>query len=69
MKNVEDIDLEKVADEISQYAEQWVAISTENRIVAHGRTYREAIEKVRNPSEVVLLKVPPLDASLAPGAS
>ena len=59
------IDLEKLAEELRLYAEQWVAISRENRIVAHGRTYGETLQRVRDPDGVVMVKVPPVDASLA----
>jgi hypothetical protein len=63
---IQNIRLEGLAAELQRYAEQWVAISMESRIVAHGPTYGQTISQVRDPSKVVLLKVPPIDASLAP---
>ena len=48
-----------------RYENQWVAISTDTRIVAAGRTYAKTVEKVKSPEEVILLKIPPLDQALA----
>ena len=64
--NINDIDLGKLAKELRRFEEQWVAISGDNRIIASGRTYGEAVDKVENPDEVVLFRVPSLDYSLAP---
>jgi hypothetical protein len=60
------IDLAKLAPELRRLENQWIAISEINTIVAHGPTYHEALKKVKNPQEVILFKVPPLEYSLAP---
>lgn len=62
------IDLSQLAEELSHYENQWVAISEESRIVASGPSYEDAIRKVSQKDAVVLLKVPPLGYSLAPSA-
>ncbi len=59
------IDLSILADELGRYENQWVAVSEDSRIVASGPTYGEAVARVENKDAVVLLKVPPFDASLA----
>lgn len=60
------IDTAKIANELRQYENEWVAISENNHIVASGLTYGETLKKVNQTDEVILLKVPPLDYSLAP---
>jgi len=52
-----------------RYEDEWVAISAENRIVAHGKTYADTIAQVENPEEVAMFRVPPLDATLAPSGA
>jgi hypothetical protein len=64
--NPHNIDLTKLGSEIRRLENQWIAISDRNTIVAHGPTYHEALKKVKNPQDVVLFKVPPLEYSLAP---
>ncbi len=64
--NPNNIDLTKLAPELRRLENQWIAISEINTIVAHGLTYQEALKKVKNPQEVILFKVPPLEYSLAP---
>lgn len=65
IKTVAHIDLGKLANDVSRYENQWIAVSAENNIVASGATYAEALARARG-TDVVLFKVPPLDASLAP---
>lgn len=60
------IDLGKIASEISRHELQWVAVSKDNTVVASGDTYKETLSKVSNLKEVVMLKVPPLDTSISP---
>jgi hypothetical protein len=60
------IDLGSLADELVRYENQWVALSEDSQIVASGPTYSETVNRVERKDSVVLLKVPPLDASLAP---
>jgi hypothetical protein len=60
------IDLSKLAEELGRFENQWVAISEENRILASGTSYQEVVNALPRPDAVVLLKVPPQDASLAP---
>ncbi|MBI2048833.1 MAG: hypothetical protein HY434_00580 [Candidatus Liptonbacteria bacterium] len=64
--NLNNIDLGKIAKELRRFEEQWVAISENNEIVASGNTYGETVDRVKNPDEVILFKVPALDYSLAP---
>ena len=64
--NIQHIDLSKLAGELRQYERQWIAIAEDNRIVASGPTYGETVRKVVDADRVVLMKVPPLDYSLAP---
>ena len=66
MINTNNIQLGKLGKEMGKYENQWVAVTASSRIVAHGKSYGDAMKKVANPDEVVLLKVPPQDASLAP---
>jgi sirohydrochlorin ferrochelatase len=68
MINISKIDISKLASELRRLENQWVAISEDNRIVAKGSTYREAVERVSDPDKVVLLKVPSVKYSLAPAA-
>jgi DNA-binding transcriptional regulator YdaS (Cro superfamily) len=68
MINVNSIHLEELAGILPTYVNQWVAISDASRIIAHGATYEEALAQVSDPESVVMLKVPPVDASLAPTA-
>ena len=62
---LEKIKLEKIAQEMEQYENQWIVISSENKIVGNGTTYEEALRSAAGRKDVVLFKVPPLDASLA----
>ena len=62
------IDLSSLADELVRYENQWIALSEDSHVVASGRTYGETVERVEHKDAVVLLKVPPLDASLAPSS-
>ncbi|MBI2034015.1 MAG: hypothetical protein HYT13_02870 [Candidatus Liptonbacteria bacterium] len=64
--NYENIDLSKLETELEHFQNKWIAISAQNKIVSSGRTYGEALEKARKEGEVVLFRVPPLDAYLAP---
>ncbi len=63
---IENINLEKLEKALEQYENRWVAISDENKIVASGATYKEAVEKASNKENIVLFKVPPLNVSFAP---
>ena len=65
---LEHIDLGKLSNELTKHENEWIAISLDNYIVASGSTYREVVEQVEDPASVVLFKVPPGDASLAPEA-
>ena len=62
------IDLSRLNNELRKFEKQWVAISNDNKIVANGVTYRETNQQARQKGmkAVVLLRVPPLDYSLAP---
>jgi len=62
------IDLSKLASKLSRYENLWIAITADNTIVASGKTYGETLDQVDEPERVVLFKVPPLDAALAPMA-
>jgi pimeloyl-CoA synthetase len=62
----ENIKLEKLSKEIEQYENLWIAISSENRIMASGRTYKETLKNIGEDEEVILFKVPPLNVSFAP---
>jgi ABC-type hemin transport system substrate-binding protein len=62
------IDLALLAGELARYENLWVAVSEDNRIVASGASYSETIQRVEDKDTVVLLKVPPLRASLAPAS-
>lgn len=64
--DVSKIDFMKLGRELRRYERQWIAITERNEVVGHGDTYAEAVEGVKNPDEVILFKVPPLDYSLAP---
>lgn len=64
-KEVKNIDLGKLQKELRRHENHWVAISSGNRIVGSGATYGEAVENAGK-KEVILFRVPPLDASLAP---
>ncbi|MBI3825615.1 MAG: hypothetical protein HY294_06450 [Candidatus Rokubacteria bacterium] len=55
----------KLGDQLRKYERQWIAITERNEVVGHGSTSTEALEGVKNPEEVILFKVPPLDYSLA----
>jgi hypothetical protein len=69
MIDVAKINLEKLSQALPRYKNQWVAISARNEIVANGRTYKETVDQVEDPEEVVLLKVTPADVSLAPSGA
>lgn len=62
------IDLSKLAAELREHENLWVAISAKNAIVAAGATYRATIEQVPAPDQVVMLKVTPAEYSLSPSA-
>ncbi len=64
-KLLDQINLEEIAGEIERYENKWVAISSANKIVGSGNTYEEALRGTGGKDDVVLFKVPPLDASLA----
>lgn len=66
--DINKIDLSKLSKELRRFERRWVAISSENEIVANGPTYGETIRKVKRAEAVVLFKVPPMDYSLAPYA-
>jgi len=66
MIDINKVNLEKLAPELCTLQDKWVAISNENRIVASGYTYGEAMNQVKRPDDVILLKVPPVEYSLAP---
>lgn len=68
MKNtsIENIELEKIGKELKRYENQWIAISSDSKIVSNGRTYEEAVQNARGAEGIVLFKVPPLDVSFAP---
>ncbi|MEK7193184.1 MAG: DUF5678 domain-containing protein [Patescibacteria group bacterium] len=66
MVNVNNIDLRKISQDLRSFENQWVAITEDTRIVASGPTYGETVRQVKEGSDVVLLKVPSFDASLAP---
>ena len=62
------IDLGKLGDQIRHYERQWIAVASDNSIVGHGVTYREALDDAKQAGlqDVILFKVPPLDYSFAP---
>jgi hypothetical protein len=62
------IDLSKISEEIRHHEHEWLAISSDNIVVASGRTYGEAAQgaRAKGRNDMVLFKVPPLDVSLAP---
>lgn len=62
--DVNKIDLSVLADQLHNYECKWIAISEDNKIVSSGMTYAEVLEKVPNPEDVVLFKVPPLEYAL-----
>lgn len=64
--HLQNVDLGKLGIELEKYENQWIAISSDNKIVANGRTYGETLDKLNETPAVVLYKVPPLGASLAP---
>ncbi len=66
MIDIKNIDLGKLQSQLRRYENQWVAISDDNKIVSHGQTYQDAVDKVKRADDVVLLKVPPFEYSLAP---
>ena len=53
------IDFVELGPELHKYERQWIAITTRNEIIDHGRTYAEALKVVKDPREVILFKVPP----------
>jgi len=61
--------LEKLSKALPRYEGKWVAISAKNQIEASGDTYKETVDQVSNPDEVVLLRVTPSDASLSPAGA
>jgi len=67
-KTIKNIDLGKLSKQLRNFERQWIAISQENKIVANGDTYGEALQKVQKKDlgEVILFKVPPLDYSFSP---
>jgi hypothetical protein len=66
--DINKIDLSKLAKELPRYESKWIAVSENNEIVASGDSYTGTMSEVRNEGPVILLKVPPVDASLAPYA-
>lgn len=64
--NIENIDLSKLGQELEKYENQWIAVSDENEIVGNGKSYREAREKAGEQENIILFRVPSLNASLAP---
>jgi hypothetical protein len=66
MLDIKKIDLGKLAKPLARYRDKWVAVSEENKIVANGGTYKETVDQVPLPEKVVLFRVTPPDASLAP---
>lgn len=62
------IDLSKLGDQMRRYERQWIAVASDNTIVGHGVTYREALDdaKQQGSEDVMLFKVPPLNFSFAP---
>jgi len=68
IKNTGSIDLGKLGDQIRRYEREWIAVSSKNTVVGHGKTYRQALDAAKHDgySDVVLFKVPPLDYSFAP---
>jgi Family of unknown function (DUF5678) len=66
--NINNIDVGKLAKQLPEYEKKWVAISEQNKIVASGESYGDTVKQVKDPSHVVLLKVPPLDVSFSPNA-
>jgi hypothetical protein len=64
--DIKNVDLGLVQEELKAYVSMWVAISNDNKIVGSGTTYDEALAATKSKVGIILLKVPPLDASLAP---
>ena len=64
--NVKNIDLAKLAKEIKQYENQWVVISGNNKIVASGDTYGDALKNVGEREDITLFKIPSSKTLLAP---
>jgi|GEM_PF-3169530 len=66
--DIKKIELEKLASEIVSCEDKWIAISATNTIVSSANTYKETVDgaKKKGFEEVVMFKVPSLDASLAP---
>ncbi|MEK7626581.1 MAG: DUF5678 domain-containing protein [Patescibacteria group bacterium] len=65
---IQKIDLGLLQKELRKFENMWVAISGENKIIGSGSTYAETISKAGSREDVMLLRVPSLDASLAPSA-
>ena len=66
---MENISLENIQrDILLQYQNQWIAISKNNQVIANGSNYSEVVKKLSQDVGVALLKIPPLNLSLAPKA-
>ncbi|MEK7506298.1 MAG: DUF5678 domain-containing protein [Patescibacteria group bacterium] len=65
---IQKIDLGLLRKELRKFENMWVAISGENKIIGSGSTYAETIKKINSKEDIMLLRVPPLNASLAPSA-
>lgn len=63
---IKKLDLGKLNRKMRNYENKWIAISIQNTIVSSGNTYKEAVDQIKGGQDVILLKVPPLDASLTP---
>jgi hypothetical protein len=68
MINLTKVNLEKLQRALRKHVGKWVAISGDNKIVSSAATYRKAVDKVSHPEDVVLFRVTPMDASIAPTA-
>ena len=66
MKNITDIDPSKVSGGLHKYAGQYVVLSTDNKVVGNGRTYREALRGVVSRGNIALFPIPEADIGLAP---
>ncbi|PIT92015.1 MAG: hypothetical protein COU08_04130 [Candidatus Harrisonbacteria bacterium CG10_big_fil_rev_8_21_14_0_10_42_17] len=66
--NIKKINLEKLDRELERLQEKWVAISEENKIVASGKTYNEALKNIKPEmkEKTIFLKIPPLNYSISP---
>lgn len=65
-QDINTIDPSKVSGGLHKYAGQWVALSTDHKVVGNGRTYQEVMKTLKIKEGVALFPIPEADIALAP---